>query len=125
MNKSDIKPILELDFSEIDMDLHDNVQMLGDGLAASCNSLAEGAKKRADDAYVRYWAEREKNEYCDQTMANNLHASWVWWCEKQTTWLKMLKVVERAGFKDNTKSKPKAKKKLLSFEEMDAQMKKS
>lgn len=103
MNKSDIKPILTIDFSSVE-DCDKELEMLGNGLARSCNYLAESSKTNADTHQTKLMNEMDKGQHFNHTIAEEHASKFQYFEAQQVKWLQMLKVVERAGFKDQTRS---------------------
>ena len=114
---TDTTTTLELDFADI-ADCEKEIEMLGNGLARSCNYLAESSKSNADKHQMRLANEMDKGADANLETANEHANKFKYFESQQRKWLGMLAVVERAGFSDQ--QKVQQKKAQMDRDELEA-----
>lgn len=108
---------LELDFTDV-ADCEKELEMLGNGVARSCNYLAESSKKNADKHQMKLSQEMSLGDDADLGVANDHANKFKYFEHQQRKWIAMLRIVERAGFKDVQEKKEKQAQ--LDREELEA-----
>lgn len=108
---------LNIDFTNVE-NCEKEIEMLGQGLARSCTYLAESSKKNADTHQMKLANEMALGDDADLATANDHANKFKYFESQQRKWLSMLKIVNRAGYKDE--AKPKKTQSMLNREELEA-----
>jgi len=91
---------LNIDFSSLGLDVEKEVQMLGNNLARSCNSLADSSKNNHDKHQMALQNEMSKGDDADLTAASDSANKASYFEAQQIKWVKMRQQIEAEGFSD-------------------------
>jgi len=108
---------LNIDFSSLGLDVEKEVQMLGNGLARSCNSLADSSKDNFDKWQCRLQHEMAKEDP-DLTAGNEAANKASYFEAQQIKWIKMRQQIEAEGFSDTNAKNNAPKLTREQLEEM-------
>lgn len=94
--------LLQIDFTSLDMemDIDKEIQMLGNGLARSCNALADSSKKNHDKWQIALQNEMAKGLDADLSAASESANKASYFEAQQIKWIKMRQRIEAEGYSD-------------------------
>ena len=94
--------LLQIDFTSLDMEMNidKEIQMLGNGLARSCNKLAESSKTNHDKWQLALQDEMAKGADACLSTANESANKASYFEAQQIKWIKMRQRIEAEGYSD-------------------------
>jgi len=99
--------LLNIDFTSLGLDVEKEIQMLGNGLARSCNALAESSKNNHDKHQMALQDEMQKGDDADLSAASHSANKASYFEGQQLKWVKMRQLIEAEGYSDtNVKAFP-------------------